>query len=219
VGFGRTERIALILIVCAIGCSACTASSGDAGSGPTPARTTPGASPTIVDEAPCPLAPGDLGLPPGAGCASSATGTFETGEGLQSLIVYADLDARRFPVAWRVRVTRDADDPLDERLGYGSEFSYPEVLGAENADDIGPDEAFVKVLTHSFHSGRTHEVAILGVRDGHVFTVEADGEPLVFQVGGVSYSGWGAECRDVDLDGSPEFLVLSIDGVFGEIQK
>lgn len=204
----------LVCLLVAVGCSNTHVRAGR----PSPSTTASPPTPLIEDGAPCPRSPEDLGLSADTGCASSTTGSFEARQGIQELIVYAQVDARGMPVDWRVRVTRDSAPPLDEPFDFGSKSSYPLVLGAENADERGPEEAFVKVLTHSYHSGKTHEVAIFGVRGGHVFAVEADGAPLVFQVGGVSYFGEGAECRDVDMDGTPEFLVLRVDGVFGDVQ-
>jgi hypothetical protein len=57
------------------------------------------------------------------------------------------------------------------------------------------------------------------VRAGEFFRVRLDGAPSAFQVGGVSTFGEGAECRDVDLDGDAEFLLLRVDDVFGEVQR
>jgi hypothetical protein len=198
--------VAIIVAATATGLSACS-SGDDARRPPLSAPPTPSATIPIEDGAPCLPSPPELELPDGTGCASSTTGSFERGEPVQKLIVYAELDEQRMPLGWRVRVTRADGEPLDETFHYGSAFSYPEVLGAEDADGRGLDEAFVKVITHSYHSGKMHEVAIIGVRAGHVFSVQADGEPFTFEVGG-----------DVDADGTPEFLRLRVDGVFGDIQ-
>ncbi|MDQ4096062.1 MAG: hypothetical protein M3174_07665 [Actinomycetota bacterium] len=196
--------------------AACTTGEG---SGPSEAAPSPTASPAIVDGEPCPPAPEHLDLPPEAGCASSTSSDFEPDEDAQTFIAYALVDQRRLPEEWHLRVTRDDGDHLDQRVAIGSDASYPLVLGAEDADGRGLDEAFVKVLSHSYHSGKTYEVAMFGVRKDRFFQIEADGEPLVFQIGGVSVFGQGAECRDVNADGRPEFLVLYIDGVHNEVQE
>lgn len=173
----------------------------------------------IEDGQPCPPAPADLGLEERTGCVSVAMGTFEPGARAQRLISYALLDERGLPTEWRLRVTRDGGAPLDQRVGIGSPTSYPRVLGTADADRDGLDEAFVKVLTHLYHSGATHEVAIFGVARGRLFRVRVDAVPLRFPVGGISTFGEGAECRDIDLDGTPEFLLLRVDDAFGEFQR
>ena len=185
------------------------------------ATTTPSpvlASPSVVEGAPCPLAPPDLGLPEGAVCASSASGTFEEGKPLQKLSVYAFADEDGLPVEWHLHVTRDGD-AIDKPVNIGSLWSYPRVIGVADADDDGLDEAFVNVLTHTGHGGQTHELTIFGVERGRIFRVLADGVPLLFPVGGVSTFGEGAECRDVDFDGKPEFLLLRVDYVFSPVQR
>lgn len=179
----------------------------------------PSPTPAIIDGEPCPPPPADLDLGPNVGCVSETAGTFELHEEGETFIVYALVDERRLPTEWHLRVTRRSREALDEKVAIGSDASYPLVLGAEDSDGRGLDEVFVKLLTHSYHSGKTHEVGIFGIRDGHFFQVEADGVPLLFQVGGVSVFGQGAECRDVDADGTPEFLLLHIDGVVGDVQK
>lgn len=176
-------------------------------------------SPTFVDGGPCPLAPPDLGLPEGAVCASSVSGTFEEGEPLQVLSAYAFADEGGLPVEWHIHVTRDAGDAIDEPVDIGTRFSYPRVLGAADADGDGLDEVFVNALTHLGHGGQTNEVTMFGVDRGRIFRVRADGVPLLFPVGGVSTFGEGAECRDVDFDGKPEFLLLRVDYVFSPIQR
>ncbi|MEA2432784.1 MAG: hypothetical protein QOG54_241 [Actinomycetota bacterium] len=98
-------------------------------------------------------------------------------------------------------------------------WSYPVIVGSEDADLDGVDEAFIKVITHLYHSGATNELAIYGFRNGRFFRVKRDGEPFVFQVGGVSVFGEGAECRDVDTDGTAEFLLLRIEGVTNDFQN
>lgn len=181
--------------------------------------TSPTGLPAIVDGAACPQAPPELELPSDSGCATSMLGNFEPDSLRQTLVVYALLDDERRPSEWHLRLTRPSGSPLDERVDIGSEASYPLALGAEDADGDELDEAFVKLVTHSYHSGKTHDVGIFGVRDSHFFQVQADGEPLLFQVGGVSVFGMGAECRDVDANGTPEFLLLHVDGVTNDVQK
>ena len=204
------------MIVIALAVAGCTAEGGETHPR---ADSSPSPSPTIVDGKPCPPAPEHLDLGENAGCASTTSGTFEPEASSQTFVVYALLNADGLPRKWHFRVTSENGDYVDQEMRAGSEASYPVVLGAEDADGGGLDEAFVKILTHSYHSGKTHEVAIFGVRNGHFFRVKADGEPLVFQVGGVSVFGEGAECRDVDADGRPEFLLLYIDGVDNEVQE
>jgi hypothetical protein len=172
----------------------------------------------IAEGQPCPPAPPDTGLGR-SGCVSRARGTFQRGRGSQELIVYALLDLDGFPREWRFILKARNRMVLEDPFPDGSATSYPRILGAADADRDGVDEAFVKVLTHSYHSGATHEIGIFGIQGGRIFRVRADGVPLRFPVGGVSTFGEGAECRDVDLDGDAEFLLLRIDYVFGEIQR
>jgi hypothetical protein len=193
-------------------------------SGPRQGATTgagpaPSGSPLIAEGRPCPRAPAGTGLSTAAGCLSTARGTFQRGRPPQELMVYALLDDGDLPREWRIGVRRANGSFLDEPLSAGSATRYPRVLGAADADDDGVDEAFVKIVTHSYHSGATHEIGIYGIQGGRFFRVRAGGAPLRFPVGGVSTFGEGAECRDVDLDGDPEFLLLRIDYVFGEQQR
>jgi hypothetical protein len=59
-------------------------------------------------------------------------------------------------------------------------------------------------------------VGIFGFDDGKIFQVTVGDAPLNFQVGAISYFSQGAECRDVDFDGKPEFVILAIDGLRGQ---
>lgn len=211
-------RGVIVTLVLALALSATSCSDGEGNSSATPEPSTSSTA-AIIDGEPCPKAPPELQLPSGSGCASFTTGTFEPGEDQAKFISYASLDERALPVEWHLRVTRSSEDPLDETVQIGSAASYPVVIGSEDADRDGLDEVFVKLLTHSYHSGKTHELGIFGVDTDEFFQVRADGEPLLFQVGGVSVFGQGAECRDVDADGTPEFLLLHVDGVVNDVQE
>jgi hypothetical protein len=207
--------VPLALLALAAGCSGPRHAAPSAG---VPTATT-SAAPLIADGEPCSPAPGFLGLSSRAGCVSITRGIFERDHGSQELIVYALLDPDGFPIEWRVMLRDPDGEFVDERLPAGSATSNPSVLGAADADRDGVDEAFVRIVTHSYHSGATHEIGIFGVRRGDLFRVRADGAPLRFPVGGVSTFGEGAECRDVDLDGDAEFILLRVDYVFGETQR
>ena len=203
---------ALIAVFGIAGCSA------DGRSDRNVAAAQPSPTPAVIDGEECATAPPELQLPADAGCASWASGEFERGSTNQTLIVYARTDTARMPTEWHMRVTRDGTTPLDDVVDIGSAASYPVVVGAEDADGAGLDEAFVKVVSHTYHSGKTYELGVFGVNRGRVFQVESDGEPFVFQVGGVSVFGEGAECRDVDGDRKPEFLLFRVDGVTNYMQ-
>ena len=205
----------IILVLAGMSCSGHRSEDTSAPSG----KSSPSPIPTFVDGEPCPPAPSGLELPTGTGCASSASGHFEEAGEQGTFIVYAKVDDQGHPVEWHLRLSRPSAAPLDETVDIGSAASYPQVIGAEDADGEGLDEVFVSLLTHSYHSGKTRELGIFGVEDGRFFRVEAEGEPFLFQVGGVSVTGHGAECRDVDLDGKPEFVVLYIDGVMNDFQE
>jgi hypothetical protein len=144
---------------------------------------------------------------------------FEPDQGRQYVIAYAQLGDDGLPRRWRLGITRAGGTRHDEVIYAGSSTSYPRILGAADADGDGSDEVFVKVVTHHYHSGATHEIAMFGVRERDIFRVQMDGTPSLLQVGGVSTFGEGAECRDVDLDGDPEFVLLRIDDVFGDVQR
>lgn len=210
--------IVMSVVILVLGGVSCSRDSSERTAAPS-GTSSPSPIPTFVDGEPCPPAPTELGLPSKTGCASATGGRFEeTGE-QGTFIVYATLDDQSLPVEWHLRLSRPSGAPLDEPVDVGSVASYPLVIGAEDADGEGLDEAFVSLLTHSYHSGKTRELGIFGVEDGRFFRVKAEGEPFLFQVGGVSVTGHGAECRDVDLDGKPEFVVLYIDGVINDTQE
>ena len=211
----RRRRLVLALCLASLFVSGCDREDVSK-SAASPRKTS--ALPSIVEGQPCPPAPGDFSVS-GAGCVSSASGTFESGSPGETFSVYALLGDDGFPASWHAQVTRGEGAPLEASLDSGSPASYPVVLGAEDADGKGLDEVFIRLVTHSYHSGKTHEVGMFGVDDGRLFRVEADSEPLLFQVGGVSVFGQGAECRDVDVDGDLEFVLLGIDGVVGYDQS
>jgi hypothetical protein len=207
--------IAGAFVIAAAGCSP----DEPAGSRPTQrASPAPSASP-LVDGDPCPETETSSPVPSGRGCLSQASGDFDGDGSRDSFTVYASLDATRHPTSWHAVVTRADDRTVEQILRVGSPFSYPVVLGAADADGDGRDEAFVKTRTHLYHSGLTHDVGMFILDGSRVVQVRADGRPLNFEVGGVSYLGHGAECRDVDFDGAPEFLLLRVDDVFGDVQK
>ncbi|MGI8407059.1 MAG: hypothetical protein ACR2L3_00905 [Actinomycetota bacterium] len=135
------------------------------------------------------------------------------------LSVYATLDADRFPTGWQASLSTGDNEPITQELEVGSQFSYVKILGAADPDLDGTDEAFIRTKTHLYHSGATHEVGIFGFDDGKIFQVTVEDAPLNFQVGAISYFSQGAECRDVDFDGKPEFVTLAIDGVINDVQK
>jgi hypothetical protein len=211
----KLSRPVVVVVAAAVlaGCSSGRQPAASLAPSPSPSAE------AIAEGRPCPAAPADAGIDGRVGCVSSARGTFEPEDGPQSLILYALLDDEGFPRQWRLRMTRTDGPPVDEVIYAGSPTSYPRMLGAADANADGRDEAFAKVATHSYHSGATYDVGIFGVRDGDIYRVQIDGRPSLFQIGGVSVFGEGAECRDADLDGDPEFLLLRIDGVFGEVQR
>ncbi|HEY7876398.1 MAG TPA: hypothetical protein VIG64_14880, partial [Actinomycetota bacterium] len=209
----RTCAATAAVMLLLAGCSGPRAHAPSAAASPSPS------SDGIEDGAPCPPAPAELGLPDDAGCASAASGIFSPAPRGTDLISYALVGEEGYPRRWRLRVMRPDGEWLEEPIYAGSATSYPRLLGTADANDDGSDEAFVKVATHSYHSGATHEIAIFGVRPRDIYRVQIDGRPSLFQVGGVSTFGEGVECRDVDLDGDPELVLLRIDFVFGEIQR
>jgi hypothetical protein len=198
-----------------VGSSACS-SSGESVAEPS-SSSSPAA--TIAEGKPCPPAPEELGLPQGSGCATSATGEFERRGHQATFVVYARVDGSGIPKEWRFRLDRPDDSSIDEPAPVGSRSSYPLILGSEDADGMGLDEAFVRAVTHSYHSGATFEVALFGVENGEFFRVQERGKRFAIPVGGVSVFGEGGECRDVDLDGDPELVLLRIDYVSEEVQR
>jgi hypothetical protein len=98
--------------------------------------------------------------------------------------------------------------------------TYPEVVGSVDADGRGGEEVFVKLVLHVYHSGGTREVGIFRVAEqDRLVRVRGDDGPFLFPLGGVSRYGEGAECRDVDLDGRPEFVRLRVDRVRYDVQR
>lgn len=170
-----------------------------------------------VDGAPCEPAPADM--PADSGCLTRTIGDFDGDGAPDDLAVYASLDDGSLPISWRARIDLGSGETITEALKIGSVFSYPTVLGAEDADGDGADEAFLKTKTHLYHSGAIYEVGIFKLGPSRFFQVHESGSPLNFQIGAISYFSQGAECRDVDFDGKPEFVLLAVDGVINDVQK
>jgi hypothetical protein len=206
-------RIVSLCAFCAL--LSCTSEAPPAASRPAP---TPTETPRIVEDDPCPPSDPGLGLPPDSGCVSSTAGTFEPNVPAEQLFLYALTDGEGFPTEWHFRLVSE-DKVIDRRMFVAHLWGYPVIVGSEDADLDGVDEIFVKLVTHLYHSGATNEVGIYTFGEGRFSRVERDGEQFLFQVGGVSVFGEGAECRDVDADGDAEFLLLRIEGVSNDVQN
>ena len=159
-----------------------------------------------------PCTPVRIGAPGAAGCVSSFTGDFD-GDGLaDKFSVFAYLDPKGFPIDWNIRLDLRGKPGATFALIPADGFTYPEAVGATDADGDGDDEMFVNVADHVYHGGTTSVLALYRMLPGALVRVDGPGgKPLDIAVGGVSNFGEGLECRDLDGDGTPELQLLRID--------
>ncbi len=186
----------------------------DASAAPTPTATA-----RIVGGEPCPDRTADSETNDTVGCFSHGVGDFDGDGSSDDLTVFAGLDSGGYPSSWFARLHLANGETIEEKLTIGSKFGYPIVLGAVDANGDGDDEAFVRTGTHLYHSGATHDVGIFVLDGSGLSQVREARAPFEFEVGAISYFALGAECRDIDFDGSPEFVVLRIDGVINDVQR
>lgn len=210
-GCAALAAVAMVLASCAHGDEPAATRS------PTPS---PSATVAVFDETkPCPPADPRLRLPASSGCASEIEADVDGDGRSDRVVAFAATNEGGEPLRWRLRLALGSGDVEVQPLGAGSTTSYPVLLGGADANGDGTDEVFAKVRTHLYHSGATHDIGIYTFDRGRLRRVESGGIPLDVPIGGVSYFGEGAECRDVDDDGVPELQLLRVDGVMEDEQR
>lgn len=207
--YGVVGRVAVLTVVSLLVGPACDPEarprSARPSQAPTPVRFDPG----FANGDRCPISEDDR-LPPRAGCVTEVDADLDGDGGQDAFFVYAIVDGRGRPGRWSAEARLSGGDRHRLRLD-ATRHSYPMALGAQDIDEDGTSEVFVKVFDYLFHSASSSVVGIFLVDEGELRRVTLPGgEPLDIGVGGLTQVGEGAECRDAAGDSVRDLVVLRI---------
>ncbi len=153
------------------------------------------ASPSpFENERGCPRDDNFSSLPGEAGCISLTSGDADGDGTSESLVVYANVGANRFPQEWFIRLERPEGSVVDQ-VDLGRMSDYPRAVGAADIEGDGADEWFVATHNLAGHGTFWQGLSLYVVENDKLEIVTVEKEPLVLLIGGVSRAGEGLACR------------------------
>lgn len=187
------------------------------------ATTSPSPSPTTGiaygGGDPCPDIEEDVG------CRSVVSGDLDGDGAPDELHVQARTAADGFPSSWELFAVLSRGDRAAAEPGWWPQQSigpppggadwwigYPQAIALLDVDGDGRDEALVKIVEHVLHGGSVPDHALYRLERGRLQPLRhPDGEPFIFEIGGLPSYGDGLRCRDVVGDGTRELIRVRVE--------